>query len=205
MYYCNYVLGTYNDGITQTLVSVLGGIPMGIGIFAVWPLAKKFGKRNVTVAGMILMTVGSAICWLSPENMIVVLVGQFIKNMGGLPGAYVFMALFADVLDHLEWKNGFRSDGSAMSIYNIIAVAIVGISTGIFNGLLSGAGYVAPEIVEGVTVAAVQSQAVKGVITFGFVGLETFTCLLLAILLLFLNVEKDIGRKQAEIAARREK
>ena len=80
-----------------------------------------------------------------------------------------------------------------------------GISTGIFNGLLSGAGYVAPEIVEGVTVAAVQSQAVKGVITFGFVGLETFTCLLLAILLLFLNVEKDTGRKQAEIAARREK
>ena len=43
VYYCNYVLGTYNDGITQTLVSVIGGIPMGIGIFAVWPLAKKFG------------------------------------------------------------------------------------------------------------------------------------------------------------------
>ena len=31
VYYCNYVLGTYNDGITQMLVSVLGGIPMGIG------------------------------------------------------------------------------------------------------------------------------------------------------------------------------
>ena len=30
-YYCNYVLGTYSDGITQTMVSVLGGIPMGIG------------------------------------------------------------------------------------------------------------------------------------------------------------------------------
>ena len=40
VYYCNYVLGTYNDGITQMLVSVIGGIPMGIGIFAVWPLAK---------------------------------------------------------------------------------------------------------------------------------------------------------------------
>ena len=42
VYYCNYVLGSYNDGITQTMVSVIGGIPMGIGIFAVWPLAKKF-------------------------------------------------------------------------------------------------------------------------------------------------------------------
>ena len=27
VYYCNYVLGSYNDGITQTLVSVIGGIP----------------------------------------------------------------------------------------------------------------------------------------------------------------------------------
>ena len=31
VYYCNYVLGTYNDGITQMLVSVIGGVPMGIG------------------------------------------------------------------------------------------------------------------------------------------------------------------------------
>ena len=54
VYYCNWVLGTYNDGITQMLVSVIGGVPMGIGIFAVWPLAKKFGKRNVTMWGFVL-------------------------------------------------------------------------------------------------------------------------------------------------------
>ena len=102
VYYCNYVLGTYNDGITQVLVSVIGGIPMGIGIFAVWPLAKKFGKRNVTIVGCMLIAIGSFICWMAPKNLVVVLIGQFIKNMGGLPGAYVFMALFADGLDHVE-------------------------------------------------------------------------------------------------------
>ena len=32
VYFCNYVLGTYNDGMTQTMISVIGGIPMGIGI-----------------------------------------------------------------------------------------------------------------------------------------------------------------------------
>ncbi len=108
VYYCNYVLGTYNDGVTQMLVSVIGGIPMGIGIFAVWPLAKKFGKRNVTLFGFVLYALGSLICWAAPTNMVVVLVGQFIKNIGGLPCAYVFMALFADVLDHSEWRSGFR-------------------------------------------------------------------------------------------------
>ena len=205
VYFCNYVLGSYNDGITQTMLSVIGGIPMGIGIFAVWPLAKKFGKRNVTLAGFILYAIGGAICWAFPTNMTVMLVGQFIKNIGGLPCAYVFMAMFADVLDHLEWKTGFRSDGVAMSVYNIIAVAMVGICTGVFNGLLSHAGYVAPEIVNGVTLAAVQSESVKGVITFGFVGLEVFTGVILAVLLLFLNVEKGLEKKQAEIKAREAK
>lgn len=199
VYYCNYVLGTYNDGVTQMMISVIGGIPMGIGIFAVWPLAKKFGKRNVTLAGFILYALGSAICWAVPTNMAVVLAGQFIKNIGGLPCAYVFMALFADGLDHLEWKSGVRSDGVAMSIYNILAVATIGVSTSLFNALISKAGYVAPKLVDGVTVAAEQSQAVKNMITFSFVGLETITGIILAVLLIFLTVEKMLSRKQAKI------
>ncbi len=204
VYFCNYVLGTYNDGVTQTMISVIGGIPMGIGIFAVWPLAKRFGKRNLTVAGFVLFALGSAICWLFPKNMVIMLVGQFIKNIGGLPCSYVFMALFADVLDHMEWKTGFRSDGVAMSIYNTISVAMVGVCTGIFNGMLAGSGYVAPYYDAAGELVAVQSEVVQGVITFGFVGLETITGAILAVLLLFLNIEKTIGRKQAEIKARNE-
>ena len=199
VYYCNYVLGTYNDGTTQMLVSVIGGIPMGIGIFAVWPLAKKFGKRNVTLFGFILYALGSAICWIAPTNLYIVLVGQFIKNIGGLPCAYVFMALFADGLDHVEWKSGIRCDGTAMSIYNIIAVAIIGVATAVFNAMISGAGYIPPEIIGGETIAAEQPELVKNVITFSFVGLESITGLILAGLLVFLTVEKTINRKQTII------
>lgn len=200
VYFCNYVLGSYNDGVTQTMVSVIGGIPMGIGIFAVWPLAKRFGKRNVTLVGFILYAIGGVICCLAPTNMTVVLVGQFIKNIGGLPCAYVFMALFADTLDHVEWKSGIRCDGTAMSIYNIIAVAMVGICTGIFNGLLANAGYIAPAMdAAGNTVAAAQPDAVQSVITFAFVGLEVITGIVLAVLLVFLSVEKTVEYKQADI------
>ncbi len=204
VYFCNYVLGTYNDGKTQTMISVIGGIPMGIGIFAVWPLAKKFGKRNLTMAGFVLYAIGSAICWICPTNMVVVLVGQFIKNIGGLPCSYVFAALFADVLDHLEWKNNFRCDGIAMSMNNIIAVTTVGIVTGFFNLLLSKSGYVAPSLINGETVAAVQSVATKNAITFSFVGLETITAVILIVILAFINVEKHIDKEQEEIKARKE-
>ena len=233
VYYCNYVLGTYNDGITQMLVSTIGGIPMGIGIFAVWPLAKKFGKRNVTMVGFLLYSLGSLICWIFSHSLVMVLVGQFIKNIGGLPCAYVFMALFADCLDHLEWKSDIRLDGAAMSIYNIIAVAMVGIMTGVFNWMLARAGYLAPFTSGGIaeaasklaengwaaqvalenlkpaadgvlTVALEQPSSVSWVISFAFVGLEFFTGLILAAILFFLNVEKNLPQEQAEIKARHE-
>ena len=233
VYYCNYVLGTYNDGITQMLVSVIGGLPMGIGIFAVWPLAKRFGKRNVTMVGFVLYALGSFICWVFSTNLVMVLIGQFIKNIGGLPCAYVFMALFADCLDHLEWKSDLRIDGAAMSIYNIIAVAMVGIMTGVFNWMLARAGYIAPFTARSVaeagqvlaqngwaaqvalenlqpaadgvlTVALAQPHSVSWVISFAFVGLEFFTGVALVVILFFLNVEKDLPQKQAEIKARHE-
>lgn len=203
VYFCNYVLGTYNDGKTQTMLSVIGGIPMGIGIFAVWPLAKKIGKRNITLAGFLLYSIGSAVCWMFPTNMAIVLIGQFVKNIGGLPCSYIFMALFADVLDHIEWKRSFRVDGIAMSIYNIIAVSSVGIVTGLFNMLIAKAGYLAPYYSSTGELIAVQSEAVKSVITFSFVGLETITALILVAILAFISVEKGLDKKHAEIKERK--
>jgi GPH family glycoside/pentoside/hexuronide:cation symporter len=204
VYYCNYVLGSYNDGITQTLVSVLGGIPMGIGIFAVWPLAKKFGKRNVTMAGFVFYSIGGAICWIAPKNLVLVLIGQFIKNIGGLPCAYVFMALFADVLDHIEWKYSFRCDGLSASIYSVITTISVGISSGIMNFSMANTGYIAPEYIEatGETIGAVQNAATQNMFTFFFVGIEVITAVILIVLLRHLDVEKNIEKKQAEIKAR---
>lgn len=207
VYYCNYVLGTYNDGITQTLVSVIGGIPMGIGIFAVWPLAKKFGKRNLTLWGFVLYALGGVVCLLAPRNMAVVLTGQFIKNIGGLPCAYVFMALFADVLDHIEWKYDFRCDGLSTSIYSIIATVSAGVASGLLNLCMAKSGYVAPEYIPatGETIGAVQNSATQNVFIFFYLGFEVITAVILIFLLKYLTVEKNIAKEQAEIKARREK
>jgi len=226
VYYCNYVLGTYNDGVTQMMISVIGGLPMGVGLFLVWPLAKRFGKRNVTMIGFLLLALGSLICWIFPENMTIVLIGQFIKNTGSLPSAYVFAALFADCLDHMEWKTGFRSDGAGMSIFSITTVAMTGICTGLFNMILSRTGYIAPVTLEtfkslgtaaatqlsatqiaeltdpNAPIAFLQPASVNGFFTFAFVGLETITGVLCALCLLFIGVEKTIDRKQAVLVER---
>lgn len=222
VYYSNYVLGTYSDGITQTLISVLGGVPMGIGIFAVWPLVKRFGKKNVTLVGFLIYALGSAICCIAPTNMVIVLIGQFIKNIGGLPSSYVFMALMADCLDNLEWKTGFRSDGVVTATYNIVQTTIVGVGTGLFNLGLSSNGYVAPvtgEVPSDITntvqkvitnsdgsVSTIfnQNENVISFIVFAFLGFEVITGLIAAILIYFIDVEKTIDNKQ-KILVQREK
>ncbi len=206
VYYCNYVLGTYNDGVTQMMVSVIGGIPMGIGIFAVWPLAKKFGKRNVTMVGFVLYAIGGAICLLNPRNMVIVLIGQFIKNMGGLPSSYIFSALMADVLDHIEWRYDFRCDGLSASINSIVVTVVAGITSGVLNFCLAKTGYLAPEFdaATGITTGFVQNAATQNVFIFFFLGFEIITAVILIALLFKLDIEKKIGAEQAEIKARRE-
>ena len=207
---------------------------MGIGIFAVWPLAKKFGKKNVSVAGFVLYALGSAICWMSPTNMVIVLIGQFIKNIGGLPCAYIFMSLFADSFDHLEWKTGFRSDSLAMSIYSTINVVLIGVSVAVLNAILNASGYIPPinvgsiaeaesilaqngwlsqlalgdykALIDGTyTIGIQQSQSTVNLLAFLFVGLEVITGILCAVLLAFVGVEKTLGKKQKMIRERQQK
>ncbi len=205
VYYCNYVLGSYNDGVTQMLVSVIGGVPMGIGIFAVWPLAKKFGKRNVTMAGFVLYAIGGIICMLAPTNMVIVLIGQFIKNIGGLPCAYVMSALFADVLDHIEWRYDFRCDGFSASIQTIIITCTTGVVSGLFNFLLAKTGYIEPvfDAATGITTGFAQSAATQNMITVCFVGVEIVTAVIIFFLLWKFKAEKNVEREQQEIAQRR--
>ncbi len=234
IYYCNYVLGTYNDGITKTLLSVIGGLPMGIGIFIVFPLSKKFGKARLTVYGSVLVVLGDIVSWLFPSNLYVVLVGQFIKKLGGLPGAYFFMALFADSFDHLEWKTGFRSDGFAMSVYLAIIVILSGVGTAILNGCLTASGYIPPISTDSLAEAEVllaqngwlpqlsldaykptldgtyiigirQASGTVNVISFLYLGLEAITSLLGGILIAFITMERALSRKQAVIRERQKK
>ena len=89
-----------------------------------------------------------------------------------------------------------------MSIYNVIACALIGIVTGIFNGLLGNSGYIAPKFDEMGNILTTQPDAAKNFITFAFVGLEVFTGIILAVLLIFFSVEKTVSRKQAIIKAR---
>ncbi len=199
VYYCNWVLGTYNDGITQAMVAAIGNAPLGLGVLIMWPICKKFGKRNTTMAGFIVGIIGGIICYINPTSIGIVLVGLVIRSFGALPLAYVTMAMVADAMDHVEWKNGFRCDGLSMSIYSIIFTISFGISTGLFNLGLTSFGYVPPAF-DGSWIA--QNSAVQSFFTFGYIGINIVIYALLFILMIFFKVEKEMPQIQSDIIAR---
>ena len=49
--------------------------------------------------------------------------------------------MIADVIDHIEYRTGIRTDGLTMSIYSSLMVAATPICNSIFSAMLNGSGY----------------------------------------------------------------
>ena len=199
IYYCNWVLGTYNDGTTQTIVSAVGNAPLGFGILLMWPLVKRFGKRRVMLSGLVVTVLGTGLFMLNPYSMGPVLGSLIIRAFGALPLTYITMSMLADAMDHVEWKSGFRVDGLTMSIYTIVFTVAAGLAQGLFNLGLNAFGYV-PPAADGSWVE--QSQAVRNYFIFGYQGLSGLAMIVLFVLFWFFDVEKHLPRIQADIVAR---
>lgn len=180
------VFGTVLNGeMIQSVLAMISGIPLAAGMLFIWPLADKFGKRNMVEVGLFFSVIGSLVCVINPGDFRIVLIGQTLKGIGSIPGAYIMMALFADVLDHLEARFGFRCDGVSMSVYNSIITVVNGFAVAFFLFFYDNPSFSTSKTAE-----------------FFFVGYEIFAHTLLFIILWFLNVEKLIKEEQELIASR---
>ena len=209
-YFCNWVLGTYNDGTTQMILSAVGKAPLGFGVFILWPLVKKFGKRRVMIVGFLMAAAAEGLCLSRPSSMPVMLAGSLIYAFGWLP-SYVYSAIMADTLDYIEYDKGIRADGLTASLFTIVNTVSVGIGQGIFNMGLTQSGYVAPHLVsEGVY--NVQNAATRSFITFAYISIPLICLAVMAIIMFFLNVEPHLpeihralsDKRKAEAEARGE-
>lgn len=170
-------------GMTQTLLAVLGAIPMAAAVVFVWPLSNRFGKRIVTFAGMAVGVIGGVIAGIFCDNVIAVAFGVALKCLGSAPASYMILAMISDSLDHIEAKHGFRCDGFTMSIYSSIMVSATPVGQAIFNGI-SGSG----------TNAAA--------ITVSYIWIETIAYAFCGALIIFFAVEKYLAKDHSAIKER---
>lgn len=205
-YFCQWVVdssifgGDY--GMAQTVLAVLGAIPMAVAAAVVVPLANKFGKRQVVFLGMVIGAVGGVIAGLGGNSIVIVGAGVALKCLGSAPAAYLILAMLADVIDHIEFKCGIRTDGLTMSIYSALMVAGTPVMNAVFMALLGVAGYVAPDAANTVTA---QTGSVQSMISISYIWVETIAYAIAALLISIWTVEKNLPEEQAAIAARKSK
>ncbi len=202
-YYANWVLADSVAAGTnlQVLINAIGQAPLGFGIFLLWPLVHKFGKRRVMAIGFIIGALGCLGIMLNsrPESFGLVLAFLLIRSLGAIP-TYAMSAQLAEALDHIEWSNGHRADGFSASVSAIIVTLCAGLGQSIILGGVSAFGYIYPE--GGVEQVIQQPTAIRIFFIVCFVGVPMLGYLLGALLQLFFDVEKHLPQMQAEIVAR---
>jgi len=202
IYYANWVLGTYNDGHTLTLLNVGGQFPLGFGALLMYPLLRKFTKRTVMSGGFLLGIIGCVIGLLNPRSFPMALAGLILKSFGTIPITYILVGMIADTLDHIEWKNGFRCDGFSTSIQSVILTIASGISAGLFNLALGRVNYIAPAGTAEQIAAITQSNAAQNLFSWGVFLIPAIGFAICFVMLLSYSLDKELPQMQKEILER---
>ena len=218
-YFCQWVVDSAGIvggwGTVQTILAILGAIPMAAAAAIVVPLSNKFGKRIVVFAGMVIGVGGGVIAGLGNGAIVPTAIGVALKCLGSAPAAYLILAMLADVIDHIEFVHNIRTDGLTMSIYSSIMVAATPIMNAVFMAMLNATGYDAPPTIPSDATEAVRaemeaaiaamSQNVNTQVSIGvsYIWIETVAYAVCALLMLLWTVEKNLPEEQKAIAERK--
>ena len=177
----------------SSVINTVGAVPTALGMVIVWPLAAKLTKaKTISLGGVVaaLAAAASFAClgFIGNTGAITgISVASFcIKALGTAPAMYISIALMANILDHQEAVYGVRTDGFTMAVYGSIMVAM----SGICNGIIVGLNAAFPDIAA--------RRVLHTLLSF---GVEGICYLIIAVMFIFMNVEKFTNSDNKAIVA----
>jgi GPH family glycoside/pentoside/hexuronide:cation symporter len=195
-FYIKFLLGGEVDYGVYTIYQVITGIPLGIGLLAVWPLAKRFGIKNVAWIGYIFAFIGNVIGWIFADNLTMALVAGFIREIGMLPHAYVVGTLIYYAFDDIEFRSKIRLEG-------LLGVAIIVAIQSIIYAPFAG-GYESAILKMGfVDAVGISAGAdVKQFMALAFYLFNIISVAAYVVLLPFVDIEKKLPDINKELMRR---
>lgn len=196
-FYIKFMLGGAENPLMYTIYQVVTGVPLGIGAFAIYPIAKKVGIKNLTVGGYALVLIGSIVGWMFPDQMIPAMVGGFLRNVGWLPNAYIFATLMCFAYDSVEHKSHMRLEGMmGVAVLTALQALVYAPFAGGFESTILRMGFVD---VEGI----MPSVEVTNFMTLSFYLFDAILAAVVVVLLPFVDVEKKLPEINAELLRRK--
>lgn len=132
----------YNNATAQSASNLAMMVAMLLAAALVKPLAKRFGKCEVSVVSSLFAVAINLILFVvRPENVWVYVGFQFLCWLGLGMFSMVSWALITDVIDYSELKNGKREDGTVYALYTFARKLGQAVSAGLTGLLLELVGY----------------------------------------------------------------
>lgn len=194
LYYFKYYVGRED---LFSFFNVAGLAATIIGVLFSAPLAKRFGKRDVFVAGLLLTVVFTAAFVFIPRTAIITIFGvEMLRQLAYGFTIPLLWAMMADVADYSEWKNYRRATGVVFSAIVFGLKAGLGFGGAIGGWVLATYGYV-PNVAQ-------TERALQGIkLTVSVFPAATF--LIGVICLFFYRIDKKLEIELTDELAERRK
>lgn len=191
VYFCQYYL---KDMSKIPVLIYAGMLPTVLTIMCLTPFVKRFGKRNITMAGMCLVVIGYGVMLTAPENISVVVSGMILKGIG-LAGASAFLQpMIADSATYGRWKFGKKSEGKAFGGLSFGMKVGSGVGAAMIGWILALGGYVAAQ--------PDQSPSALTAIKVIFMIIPLVNSILMIALLYFYDLDKIYPQVLSELKER---
>lgn len=196
-YYCKYIFGNstwmYSAlYLTETLLIVAS-------TFCCPVLLKKYGKRNMSLAGACLALVGQLLFLLNPNSFAWMLLSCVIRAIGLAPLNSVVFGFLGDVVEFGQWKTHIRQESLIFAGGSVGTKIGSGLASAGMTGLLSLAGYISSTTGEAIQPESAL-EMIQAIYKFGPLLVWVVVILVLALYKLdkkYPDIMKELVRREA--------
>ena len=190
VYYSQYVLGNSNYYTPLAMATML---PTIVCCFFVPKLAEKYGKRNLSIVGLVISVIGTLFMLIGTENVTILVIGTIISSIGIAPISICVFAMIGDTVVYGEWKNGFRNDGLGFSAVTFAEKVGTAVGSGVASLALAVGGYVGG--------VAIQSGSAIFSMKLCLILAPVILCIALMIVLKYYKLDAEISKITEDLAA----
>lgn len=179
-YFAEFELGN------RDLMSIMNVLEKGatiVAVLATAPFIKRFGKRNLSLAGILIMVLGAGMMLAMPTNVPVILVGALLKGIGIGPFTAVIYSMMADTIEYGNWRTGIRSEGLLYCSVTVGYKIGSGLMSALVGFVMDATGY------DGL--AAQQSASAHAGIQFLFLMVPVIIWVLMAIVTWLYKLDRE--------------
>ncbi len=188
--------GSNSAAVAFSLYFVTGSLIQIAGIIVSKPLADRFGKKAVFIAGVTVTTIATfMVFFITPASMGLLVLSGILWPLGWGPTVPLLWVMIADVSDYSEWKTSRRATGFMYAGVLFALKAGLGLGGALSAWIIAAYGYV-PNVVQ-------TERALLG-IRWGASVYPAIALLLVLVCLLMYPIGKSLNiRMQDELAERR--